>query len=88
MRRVERKGECYVSAGIATEHDAKPPHNRYVRYVLPAFRGNVLLLYGLVTCDQLSSSLVSQGRERSWRLCGPQVQQQPVRVYLHLGPEH
>uniref|UniRef100_A0A8C5CUD5 StAR-related lipid transfer protein 3 n=1 Tax=Gadus morhua TaxID=8049 RepID=A0A8C5CUD5_GADMO len=31
VRRVERKGECYVSAGIATEHDAKPPHSRYVR---------------------------------------------------------
>ncbi|XP_059896351.1 stAR-related lipid transfer protein 3 [Gadus macrocephalus] len=31
VRRVERKGECYVSAGIATEHHAKPPHSRYVR---------------------------------------------------------
>ncbi|XP_021413355.2 stAR-related lipid transfer protein 3 isoform X1 [Oncorhynchus mykiss] len=31
VRRVERKQDCYVSAGMATDHDAKPPHSRYVR---------------------------------------------------------
>ncbi|KAL3986767.1 transferrin receptor [Sarotherodon galilaeus] len=31
VRRVERKRDCYLSAGIATNHDAKPPSNRYVR---------------------------------------------------------
>ncbi|XP_071240620.1 stAR-related lipid transfer protein 3 isoform X2 [Salvelinus alpinus] len=31
VRRVERKRDCYVSAGMATDHDAKPPHSRYVR---------------------------------------------------------
>ncbi|CAL8302729.1 unnamed protein product [Merluccius merluccius] len=31
VRRVERKRDRYVSAGMATEHDAKPPHSRYVR---------------------------------------------------------
>lgn len=29
-----------------------------------------------------------QRRERSGRICGPQIQQQPVRLHLHLGPEH
>uniref|UniRef100_A0A3Q3IYK3 START domain-containing protein 3 n=2 Tax=Monopterus albus TaxID=43700 RepID=A0A3Q3IYK3_MONAL len=31
VRRVERKRDCYLSAGMATDHDAKPPCNRYVR---------------------------------------------------------
>uniref|UniRef100_A0A6Q2Z8C8 StAR-related lipid transfer protein 3 n=1 Tax=Esox lucius TaxID=8010 RepID=A0A6Q2Z8C8_ESOLU len=31
VRRVERKRDCYISAGMATEHDGKPPHSRYVR---------------------------------------------------------
>nr|XP_057905328.1 stAR-related lipid transfer protein 3 [Doryrhamphus excisus] len=31
VRRVERKRDCYLSAGMATEHDAKPPGGRYVR---------------------------------------------------------
>nr|XP_046271759.1 stAR-related lipid transfer protein 3 isoform X1 [Scatophagus argus]XP_046271760.1 stAR-related lipid transfer protein 3 isoform X1 [Scatophagus argus] len=31
VRRVERKGDCYLSAGIATDHEAKPPSGRYVR---------------------------------------------------------
>ncbi|KAJ3601176.1 hypothetical protein NHX12_032149 [Muraenolepis orangiensis] len=31
VRRVERKRDRYVSAGMATEHAAKPPHSRYVR---------------------------------------------------------
>ncbi|XP_008328224.1 stAR-related lipid transfer protein 3 [Cynoglossus semilaevis] len=31
VRRVERKRDCYVSAGMATEHDARPPTGRYVR---------------------------------------------------------
>uniref|UniRef100_A0A674C9T9 StAR related lipid transfer domain containing 3 n=1 Tax=Salmo trutta TaxID=8032 RepID=A0A674C9T9_SALTR len=31
VRRVERKRDCYISAGMATDHDAKPPHSRYVR---------------------------------------------------------
>ncbi|XP_071324141.1 stAR-related lipid transfer protein 3 [Trachinotus anak] len=31
VRRVERKRDCYLSAGMATEHDAKPPSGRYVR---------------------------------------------------------
>ncbi|XP_056143853.1 stAR-related lipid transfer protein 3 [Lampris incognitus] len=31
VRRVERKRDRYLSAGMATEHDAKPPHSRYVR---------------------------------------------------------
>lgn len=31
VRRIERKKDCYLSAGIATEHDAKPPCGRYVR---------------------------------------------------------
>ncbi|XP_022595465.1 stAR-related lipid transfer protein 3 isoform X2 [Seriola dumerili] len=31
VRRVERKRDCYLSAGMATEHDAKPSSGRYVR---------------------------------------------------------
>uniref|UniRef100_A0A672Z8G1 StAR-related lipid transfer protein 3 n=1 Tax=Sphaeramia orbicularis TaxID=375764 RepID=A0A672Z8G1_9TELE len=31
VRRVERKRDCYLSAGMATDHDAKPPSGRYVR---------------------------------------------------------
>ncbi|KAJ8414318.1 hypothetical protein AAFF_G00051880 [Aldrovandia affinis] len=31
VRRVERRRDCYVSAGMATCHEAKPPHSRYVR---------------------------------------------------------
>ncbi|XP_075941669.1 stAR-related lipid transfer protein 3 isoform X1 [Anarhichas minor] len=31
VRRVERKRDCYLSAGMATDHDAKPPVGRYVR---------------------------------------------------------
>lgn len=31
VRRVERKRDCYLSAGMATDHDAKPPTCRYVR---------------------------------------------------------
>ncbi|XP_056263945.1 stAR-related lipid transfer protein 3 [Pseudoliparis swirei] len=31
VRRVERKQDCYLSAGMATNHDAKPPVGRYVR---------------------------------------------------------
>ncbi|XP_063070593.1 stAR-related lipid transfer protein 3 [Engraulis encrasicolus] len=31
VRRVERKKDCYISAGMATNHDAKPPHARFVR---------------------------------------------------------
>ncbi|KAJ8364520.1 hypothetical protein SKAU_G00133510 [Synaphobranchus kaupii] len=31
VRRVERRRDCYVSAGMATCHEAKPPHSRRVR---------------------------------------------------------
>ncbi|MED6281807.1 StAR- lipid transfer protein 3 [Characodon lateralis] len=31
VRRVERKRDCYMSAGMATNHDAKPPCGHYVR---------------------------------------------------------
>ncbi|KAE8283433.1 StAR-related lipid transfer protein 3 [Larimichthys crocea] len=31
VRRVERKRDCYLSAGMATDHEAKPPIGRYVR---------------------------------------------------------
>uniref|UniRef100_A0A672FQF6 START domain-containing protein 3 n=1 Tax=Salarias fasciatus TaxID=181472 RepID=A0A672FQF6_SALFA len=31
VRRVERKRDCYMSAGMATSHDAKPPSGRFVR---------------------------------------------------------
>uniref|UniRef100_A0A8C5DG80 StAR-related lipid transfer protein 3 n=1 Tax=Gouania willdenowi TaxID=441366 RepID=A0A8C5DG80_GOUWI len=31
VRRVERKQDCYMSAGMATKHDAKPPSGRFVR---------------------------------------------------------
>uniref|UniRef100_A0A8C7ID01 StAR-related lipid transfer protein 3 n=1 Tax=Oncorhynchus kisutch TaxID=8019 RepID=A0A8C7ID01_ONCKI len=31
VRRVERKRDCYISSGMATDHGAKPPHSRYVR---------------------------------------------------------
>lgn len=31
VRRVERKRDCYLSAGMATDHDIKPPCGRYVR---------------------------------------------------------
>lgn len=31
VRRIERKKDCYLSAGMATEHDAKPPCGRFVR---------------------------------------------------------
>uniref|UniRef100_A0A667Y858 StAR-related lipid transfer protein 3 n=1 Tax=Myripristis murdjan TaxID=586833 RepID=A0A667Y858_9TELE len=31
VRRVERKRDRYLSAGMATDHDAKPPHSRFVR---------------------------------------------------------
>ncbi|XP_046894807.1 stAR-related lipid transfer protein 3 [Hypomesus transpacificus] len=31
VRRVERKRDRYISAGMATEHDGKPAHSRYVR---------------------------------------------------------
>ncbi|MCJ8745973.1 hypothetical protein PDJAM_G00136470, partial [Pangasius djambal] len=31
VRRVERKQDCYVSAGMSTVHSSKPPHPRYVR---------------------------------------------------------
>ncbi|KAG7492258.1 hypothetical protein MATL_G00012640 [Megalops atlanticus] len=31
VRRVERRRDYYISAGMATVHDAKPPHSRYIR---------------------------------------------------------
>ncbi|KAL7830056.1 hypothetical protein SRHO_G00311830 [Serrasalmus rhombeus] len=31
VRRVERKKDRYISAGMSTNHSAKPPHCRYVR---------------------------------------------------------
>ncbi|KAJ8245951.1 hypothetical protein GJAV_G00262070 [Gymnothorax javanicus] len=31
VRRVERRRDCYISAGMATCHEAKPPHSRCVR---------------------------------------------------------
>lgn len=31
VRRVERKRDCYLSAGMATDHESKPPSARYVR---------------------------------------------------------
>nr|XP_019949868.1 PREDICTED: stAR-related lipid transfer protein 3 isoform X2 [Paralichthys olivaceus] len=31
VRRVERKRDCYLSAGMATDHDTKPPCGRFVR---------------------------------------------------------
>ncbi|XP_062389014.1 stAR-related lipid transfer protein 3 [Sardina pilchardus] len=31
VRRVERKRDCYISAGMATTHEVKPPHSRFVR---------------------------------------------------------
>jgi len=31
VRRVERKRDCYLSAGMATNHESKPPSGRYVR---------------------------------------------------------
>lgn len=31
VRRVERRRDCYISAGMATNHSSKPPHSRYVR---------------------------------------------------------
>lgn len=31
VRRVERKRDCYLSAGMATDHESKPPSTRYVR---------------------------------------------------------
>ncbi|XP_073677982.1 stAR-related lipid transfer protein 3 [Garra rufa] len=31
VRRVERRRDCYISAGMATNHSSKPPHGRYVR---------------------------------------------------------
>ena len=36
VRRVERKRDRYISAGMATEHDGKPAHSRYVRSDLRA----------------------------------------------------
>lgn len=32
VRRVERKRDCYLSAGMATDHECKPPSARYVRW--------------------------------------------------------
>lgn len=32
VRRVERKRDCYLSAGMATDHESKPPSARYVRW--------------------------------------------------------
>lgn len=31
VRRVERKRDCYLSAGMATDHESRPPSARYVR---------------------------------------------------------
>ncbi|TRY96299.1 hypothetical protein DNTS_024023 [Danionella cerebrum] len=31
VRRVERRRDCYISAGMATVHSSKPNHSRYVR---------------------------------------------------------
>lgn len=31
VRRVERKRDCYMSAGMATVHESKPPCSRFVR---------------------------------------------------------
>uniref|UniRef100_A0A671MWM5 StAR-related lipid transfer protein 3 n=1 Tax=Sinocyclocheilus anshuiensis TaxID=1608454 RepID=A0A671MWM5_9TELE len=31
VRRVERRRDRYISAGMATNHSSKPPHSRYVR---------------------------------------------------------
>lgn len=31
VRRVERRRDCYISAGMAANHSSKPPHSRYVR---------------------------------------------------------
>ncbi|XP_013878270.1 stAR-related lipid transfer protein 3 [Austrofundulus limnaeus] len=31
VRRVERKRDCYMSAGMAASHESKPPCSRYVR---------------------------------------------------------
>uniref|UniRef100_A0A3B5RBN8 StAR related lipid transfer domain containing 3 n=1 Tax=Xiphophorus maculatus TaxID=8083 RepID=A0A3B5RBN8_XIPMA len=31
VRRIERRQDCYISAGISTNHDARPPSDRCVR---------------------------------------------------------
>ncbi|XP_072343796.1 stAR-related lipid transfer protein 3 isoform X2 [Scyliorhinus torazame] len=31
VRRIERKKDMYISSGVSTTHDAKPPHKKYVR---------------------------------------------------------
>ncbi|KAA0710019.1 StAR-related lipid transfer protein 3 [Triplophysa tibetana] len=31
VRRVERRRDCYISAGMGTNHNSKPPHGRFVR---------------------------------------------------------
>ncbi|XP_038635166.1 stAR-related lipid transfer protein 3 isoform X1 [Scyliorhinus canicula] len=31
VRRIERKKDMYISSGVSTTHDAKPPHRKYVR---------------------------------------------------------
>lgn len=87
VRRVERKRDCYMSAGMATIHESKPPCSRFVRSEHVSTRPVMPRLFPVWPSLSLCSCW-HQGRKRSRRVCGPQVQQQPVCVHLHLGPQH
>lgn len=72
VRRVERKRECYMSAGMATNHDSKPPSGRFVRSEHISSLPTKRRWFRSVTFSLCSRPL--QGRKRSRRVCGPQVQ--------------
>lgn len=83
VRRVERKRDCYMSAGMATNHDSKPPCGRYVRSDQASVRASCHHISvwlkpdgaSFIPLTSLSSCYWLQGRKRSRRVCGPQIQQ-------------
>lgn len=87
VRRVERKRECYMSAGMATDHDSKPPCGRFVRSEHISSRSAMRRRrFRSVTFSLCSRP--HQGRKRTRGVCGPQVQHESVCLHLHLGPQH
>lgn len=44
VRRVERRRDCYLAAGMATEHEAKPACARYVRSAFRYFQKSLFFV--------------------------------------------
>lgn len=81
VRRVERKRDCYLSAGMATEHDAKPACARYVRsaasssvgwfcFVFSSAPSSLPLSPPSTTTTTMNATPLSLWRVSSWFLRG------------------